>query len=546
MQYQALYRKYRPKTFDEVYGQEVIVKTLKNSIKNNRLTHAYLFIGPRGTGKTSIAKIFAKTINCENSIDGISCEKCNVCVNNNSNEIIDVIEMDAASNNGVDEIREIKNHVTLLPTISKYKVYIIDEVHMLTTGAFNALLKTLEEPPEHVIFILATTEPHKIPLTIISRCQSFEFKPIPKSTMIERLKYICDKENIIIDDESLDLIAIDSNGGMRDAIGMIDQLNAYCDGTIKKEDVILINGRISSDEINNFLNELLKNNIKECFNFSTMIDNKGKNFTYICEDIIRFLRDLLIQKQIGNSEILISNIETNIIIKIVSIFNDCINDMKNSKDKKIFFDLTILKILELLKYDGEIITSNQTNVCIKKEETYEEKNKVVEDLNKINLKKTNYYLYDELMNIRLNNILLNADKKSLSEYNNIFKEISSNVVNLEELKILNLLEDCKICAGSVDGIILTIDNKNLIEEIYDNYKTIEEILKKYLSKSIKVCVLLDSVWKNQRPIYVEKIKNKEEILFIDENDILNKINSLYNNIDDSQNEFEDLLEIGGE
>lgn len=545
MEYQALYRKYRPKTFDEVYGQEVIVKTLKNSIKNNKLTHAYLFIGPRGTGKTSIAKIFAKTINCENSIDGISCEKCNICINNNGNETIDVIEMDAASNNGVDEIREIKNHVTLLPTISKYKVYIIDEVHMLTTGAFNALLKTLEEPPEHVIFILATTEPHKIPLTIISRCQSFEFKPIPKITMIERLKYICNEEKISIDDESLDLIAIDSNGGMRDAIGMLDQLNAYCDGTIKKEDVTLINGRIPSDEINNFLDELLRNNIKECFDFSTMIDNKGKNFTYICEDIIRFLRDLLLQKQIENFKTIISNIDTNIVIKIISIFNDCINDMKNSKDKKIFFDLTILKIFELLKVDNNNMIKTQTNVQNDNDMSLEKDNKKDEEKKTI-FNKKNYNLYEQLMDIRLNNILLNADKDSLNVYNNIFKKISNNITDLEELKILNLIEDCKICAGSNDGIIITIDNINILEELYENYDVIEETLKKYLSKSVKVCVLLDSIWQKQRPIYVNKIKNKEKILFIDENEVLNKINSLYNSNSDFQNEFEDLLEIGGE
>lgn len=545
MEYQALYRKYRPKTFDEVYGQEVIVKTLKNAIKNNKLTHAYLFIGPRGTGKTSIAKIFAKTINCENSIDGISCEKCHVCINNNSNEIIDVIEMDAASNNGVDEIREIKNHVTLLPTISKYKVYIIDEVHMLTTGAFNALLKTLEEPPEHVIFVLATTEPHKIPLTIISRCQSFEFKPILKNKMIERLKYICEKEKISIDDESLELISIDSNGGMRDAIGMIDQLNAYCDGTITKEDVILINGRISDKEINDFFEKMIDKNVKECFDFSIMIENKGKNFTYICEDIIRFLRDLLVQKQIGNSEVPISNIETNTIIKIVSTFNDCINDMKNSKDKKIFFDLTILKIFELLKHDNNKLLKIQTNVHTKSESISEEKSVEIKEVKK-DSNKLNYDLFEKLMDIRLNNILLKADKNSLIEYTNIFKKITNNVTNLEELKILNLLEDCKICAGSIDGIIITIDNKNLLYEIYENYKVIEETLKKYLSKDVKVCVLLDSTWKRQRPIYVEKIKNKEEILFIDENEVLNKINSLYNSSSDFQNEFEDLLEIGGE
>ena len=256
MEYQALYRKYRPKTFDDVYGQEIIVRTLKNIISNNKLTHAYLFIGPRGTGKTSVAKIFAKSINCLNVKNGISCEKCDICINSNLNENVDIIEMDAASNNGVDEIREIKNHVTLLPTISKYKIYIIDEVHMLTPGAFNALLKTLEEPPKHIIFILATTEPHKIPLTIISRCQSFEFKPIPKNIIIERLKFICNEEKIEIDDESLNLIALDSNGGMRDAIGLLDQLNAYTNSNIKYDDVLKLNGRISNSDLKEILENL--------------------------------------------------------------------------------------------------------------------------------------------------------------------------------------------------------------------------------------------------------------------------------------------------
>ena len=234
MSYIALYRKYRPKTFENVFGQDIIVKTLKNLIKNDKLSHAYLFTGPRGTGKTSCAKLFSKVINCINPKDGDACDECENCKIFNSNQNPDIIEIDAASNNGVDEIREIKNKITLVPSISKYKVYIIDEVHMLSIGAFNALLKTLEEPPEYIIFILATTEPQKIPATIISRCQKFDFKPIAPIKMKDCLKNIINKENIVIEEEAIDEIIVNSLGGMRDAIGMLDQSFGFCEEYITK------------------------------------------------------------------------------------------------------------------------------------------------------------------------------------------------------------------------------------------------------------------------------------------------------------------------
>ena len=539
MEYQTLYRKYRPKTFDEVYGQEIVVKTLKNTIKNNKLTHAYLFIGPRGTGKTSVAKIFAKTINCENSKNGISCEKCDICINNNNNENIDIIEMDAASNNGVDEIREIKNHVTLLPTISKYKIYIIDEVHMLTTGAFNALLKTLEEPPEHVIFILTTTEPHKIPLTIISRCQSFEFKPITKTSMIERLKYICEKEKIKYEEEALELISIDSNGGMRDAIGLLDQLNAYTDSNITKESVMLLNGRISEEEIEKLFDDIINNNIKECFDFSEKLESDGKNFTYICDDIIRNLRNNIIDYQMNNNNEIIKKLGIKNSINIIMLVNDCINNMKNTKDKKIFFDLLLISLIQIY---------NQTNVCKKEDDKKSleivNKHETKEEKIKGSLKK-DYSLYEKLMLIRLNNIISEADKISLNKYKKLFDDLENNLTNLDELKIINLLEYCKICAGSENGIIITIDNNNLLEELYENYIKIEEIIKNRLNTDVYVCILIEEKWQEERPIFVEKIKNKEKIEIISEKEILNKINSLYNN-NEEKNEFEDLIEIGGE
>ena len=547
MKYQALYRKYRPKTFDDVYGQQIVVQTLKNVIKNNKLTHAYLFVGPRGTGKTSIAKIFAKTINCLHPEDGLSCEKCDICVSNNLNENVDIIEMDAASNNGVDEIREIRNHITLLPTVSKYKIYIIDEVHMLTTGAFNALLKTLEEPPEHIIFILATTEPHKIPLTIMSRCQSFEFKPIPVATIKERLKYICAQENINIDDKSLNLIAEESNGGLRDAVSMLDQLNAYADGNIKYEDVLLLNGRINDNEIEKFMTEMVNDDLNSVFTKIESWQEEGKNFIYISEDFIRFLRNELIKFKLENNSNIVNLIGENKTIEVIMILNKISNDMKISKDKKVLFDVTIINITNILKnkqmFENNTYTSKNIKIENKtpeKVEIKEEKPQTVE----VPIKETkNYTLYDELMNIRLNNTLGIADKKSKIEYENAVENLKNDISDLNKLKIINLLDDTKITAGSKDGIILTTDSDNILHDLYDNMELLEESLESLLGKKVKVCILLDELWNKKRIIYVEKIKNKEKIDIIDEKDILNKIKLLNTG---EKSEFDDLLEIGGE
>ena len=547
MKYQALYRKYRPKTFDDVYGQQIVVQTLKNVIKNNKLTHAYLFVGPRGTGKTSIAKIFAKTINCLHPEDGLSCEKCDICISNNSNENVDIIEMDAASNNGVDEIREIRNHITLLPTVSKYKIYIIDEVHMLTTGAFNALLKTLEEPPEHIIFILATTEPHKIPLTIMSRCQSFEFKPIPVAIIKERLKYICAQENINIDDKSLNLIAEESNGGLRDAVSMLDQLNAYADGNIKYEDVLLLNGRINDNEIEKFMTEMVNDDLNSVFTKIESWQEEGKNFIYICEDFIRFLRNELIKFKLENNSNIVNLIGENKTIEVIMILNKISNDMKISKDKKVLFDVTIINITNILKnkqmFENNTYTSKNIKIENKTPEKVvikEEKPQTVE----VPIKETkNYTLYDELMNIRLNNTLGIADKKSKIEYENAVENLKNDISDLNKLKIINLLDDTKITAGSKDGIILTTDSDNILHDLYDNMELLEESLESLLGKKVKVCILLDELWNKKRIIYVEKIKNKEKIDIIDEKDILNKIKLLNTG---EKSEFDDLLEIGGE
>lgn len=530
MKYLALYRKYRPKTFDEVSGQQVIIQTLKNIIKNDKITHSYLFVGPRGTGKTSIAKIFAKTINCENPQEGCSCEKCNSCKLSNE-ENIDIIEMDAASNNGVDEIREIREHVTLLPTNSKYKIYIIDEVHMLTTGAFNALLKTLEEPPEHVIFILATTEPHKIPLTIKSRCQSFEFKLIPKQIIVDRLKFICEQENIKYEENSLELIANNSNGGLRDAVGMLDQVNSYTNGNITVNDILMLNGRISDDELEFLFECIMNEKYDECFSKIDEIETFGKEFTYICEDMIKYLKNTLTK----NKNDLFKEKSSDEILDMIKILNDSMKQIMTTMDKRIYFDLAILKLFNL----------KQTNVCNIKEEkvkiehsTIKKENKKIEKQEKI-IDNEKYELMDKLMDIRLNNILSKANKASLMECN-IIKE-NNDILNLDDLKITNLLRDGNLRAASDDGIVLSVDNKNILYEMYDNLEKLEKYVLKTIKKSKKVCVLLDEEWNKKRELYIKKIKNKEIIQIISEDDIIKELEKISNK---NKSEFEDLLEIG--
>ena len=549
MIYQALYRKYRPKTFDDVCGQEIVTTTLKNAIKYNKLTHAYLFIGPRGTGKTSIAKIFAKTINCENTDEGVSCEKCDICKMSNNNENVDIIEMDAASNNGVDEVREIKNHVTFMPTFSKYKIYIIDEVHMLSPGAFNALLKTLEEPPKHVIFILATTEPQKVPLTIISRCQCFEFKSIPNNLIEERIKYVCKQEKIKISDDAVKQISEDSNGGLRDAIGLLDQLNSYTNGNINLEDVLKINGRVSLDSFKELFDNMVNNNLEGLFNISDKYDSEGKDYVLICEDIIKYLKNSLIDYQIKNDNELINNIGKDNVTKIIFEITDYIGYMRNLKEKKIFFDLLLIKLSSIVETNVRIINNTEPTITIEKREELKEEEKVEEPVKEETpeevvetpIQDNKYSKYDELMKIRINNILSQADKTSLKTYLEFINNLESDLDNLEERQIYNLLLDCEIVAGSGDGIVITTDSRVLLEELYDNLFNIENLIANKLSTNIHACFDLNDDWVKTREIYVKKIKNKEKIDLLDETEILKSITETKNV---KKNEFEDLLEIG--
>ena len=297
MAYQALYRVWRSQRFDDLVGQEAITKTLKNAIQQQKTSHAYLFTGPRGTGKTSAAKIFAKAINCPNSVDGEPCNECEMCRSITEGRQEDVIEIDAASNNGVEEIRFIRDRANYAPTTAEYKVYIIDEVHMLSTGAFNALLKTLEEPKEHVIFVLATTEPHKIPATIISRTQRFDFKRINVQAIIGRMKYILEESNQPYEEQALSVIARAAEGGMRDALSILDQAISFSNETITLEDALAVTGSLTTEMMDSFIGACLQQDVSGALEVLENILAEGKEARRLTEDLLLYCRDLLMYQQ---------------------------------------------------------------------------------------------------------------------------------------------------------------------------------------------------------------------------------------------------------
>lgn len=297
MSYQALYRVWRPQRFDELVGQQIVTQTLKNAIITNQISHAYLFAGPRGTGKTSAAKIFAKAVNCHHSKDGEPCNQCEICQAITKGQLNDVIEIDAASNNGVEEIRDIRDKAKYAPTQADYKVYIIDEVHMLSTGAFNALLKTLEEPPANVIFILATTEPHKIPLTIISRVQRFDFHRISAQDAFDRMKYILDQKNVDYEEKALWVIANAAEGGMRDALSILDQVLSFSDNEVKLDDALLVTGSVTKQLLKKYFLELAHHESAQALDTMKDILAEGKDGQRFIEDLISFIRDVLLYQE---------------------------------------------------------------------------------------------------------------------------------------------------------------------------------------------------------------------------------------------------------
>lgn len=484
MSYVALYRTYRPQTFLEVAGQKPIIQTLKNAIKLNKVAHAYLFAGPRGTGKTTMAKIMAKALNCVYGPTDNPCNQCEICKGITKGTIPDVIEIDAASNNGVDEIRDLRDNVKYLPSICRTKVYIIDEVHMLSQGAFNALLKTLEEPPLHVIFILATTEPNKIPATILSRCQRFDFQAVSETDIVHRLEEVCNKENLNVDKDALSLIASISEGGMRDSLSLLDQAVSYSvSGHITEHDVLEISGNVSDLNVLKLLEAIYKNQGSEALDILNSILEGGKEISKVIADITFFLRNILLYKinKITSSKEIYSNseyitfanqIDNSVIFKYLDLLNDTLNNIKYTNQKRAFLEICIIKMSDKKILDYEVLLKKIdalerriVNIESNKVERVETKKEIsiptFEEIDRTDIK----FDSSKCIDIKdINETINNGDKKIKNEVTLAL----SGLINTNPL-----LTDINVACASKDSVIFTLEsegmcNRMMIDPMHSN------------------------------------------------------------------------------
>ena len=540
MAYQALYRKYRPSTFEDFIDQDNTKKVLINSIKNNKISHAYLFSGPRGIGKTSMAKIFAKAINCDcfDKNDDV-CNRCDSCnkVNDNS---VDIVEIDAASNNGVDQIRDLKNKISIVPSELKYKVYIIDEVHMLTNSAFNALLKTLEEPPSYVVFILATTEFYEVPETIVSRCQCFSFNRISLNSMKNRLKYIAKNEKIKITDDVIEEIAYCANGGLRDAIGMLDKLNSFSDDKITIEDFKNINGMISQEDIILFYNSIFEQNTVKILEIIDKISEQGYDFKNFVERVMILTRDKIVDYYV-NSNTISGEIDDN--VDLVDLLNDVLNRLKEAINPIIIVQIYILRFINCKKNISQEIKPLNKNISremIKEENNISPKTKTSKNDEKIisqeikadenNKKDTlNKIIVNEnVKKTRINNAMATANIKLKNELSKKWEKLSEYFLDDKFGKITQLLSDCFPMVVGDKYIILTAESEGLIDNLYENFRLIEDFFSKFYKES-NVVFLLNSEFESVKKQYISD-RNNNIVYHVQEEygKLINESNDLAN------------------
>lgn len=519
MNYKVLYRKYRPDKFENIIGQDYSIQMLKNSIIHNKISHAYLFTGPRGTGKTSTAKVFAKTINCLNPINGEACGKCAACLAFSTSP--DIIEIDAASNNGVDDIRELINNVKIAPSEGKYKIYIIDEVHMMTTSAFNALLLTLEEPPAHAVFIMATTNVENVPITILSRCQRFNFQKISLENLKKQISKICDLEKIKITEEAIEEIAYLSEGGLRDALSLLDQLSSN-EEEITAEKILENYGSISSKFVKDLLKELSEGDVSSVIEKIQELENTSSDYKIFIKKVVQELAHIAVLIKVNNYQGLFSFQQVK---KLIFELNDVLNKININVNPYELIEIILLNVISTEENEKEVVRESKIiktnsisnaeklankdneNVILEKKE-----DKITEEVIGNNDNNDSTYI-NELKKIRVNNCFTDAKKESLISNQAIWNQ-KKNDTNVDK-RILGLIVDSQLVASSLNHAIVTTKLASMATLINNQLDEIENSL----NLEFHIIALSMEEWTTEKNEYIQNIKNKYVYNYIDEETI---------------------------